>query len=219
MRPGADSLDRMGILRSWRLSSWLSRWARCREQPWDSCKHKSRLCQPALHSPRLPQTPTLSGQCSLRQRKGPDPRESSPSCWPHCTDGQAAEPAEAPAGTQQQQPESAPTQGDGELPTSPQSPGILHVSPGTQCELRHRSSHNECFKNATSVQSTSTDVHQTSSCSNWPASLTLQAGPANKAFCRRGVPDSLGQKWLSDVFWTGSLCGCLRTGKNCDLFC
>lgn len=64
------------------------------------------------------------------------------------------------AGTQQQQPESAPTQGDGELPTSPQSPGILHVSPGTQCESRHRSSHNECFKNATSVQSTSTDVHQ-----------------------------------------------------------
>lgn len=40
MRPGADSLDRIGVLRSWRLSSWLSRWARCREQPWESCRHK-----------------------------------------------------------------------------------------------------------------------------------------------------------------------------------
>lgn len=33
MRPGADSLDRIGILRSWIFSSWLHRWAKCREQP------------------------------------------------------------------------------------------------------------------------------------------------------------------------------------------
>ena len=42
-------MDKMGILRSWRLSSWLSRWARCREQPWDSYKHKfqavSKRCE------------------------------------------------------------------------------------------------------------------------------------------------------------------------------
>lgn len=33
MSPGAESLDRMGILLSWMLNSWLQRWARWREQP------------------------------------------------------------------------------------------------------------------------------------------------------------------------------------------
>lgn len=32
MSPGAESLDKMGILLSWMLNSWLQRWARCREQ-------------------------------------------------------------------------------------------------------------------------------------------------------------------------------------------
>lgn len=39
--PGADSLERMGILRSWKFSSWLRRWARWREQPWASWKSKA----------------------------------------------------------------------------------------------------------------------------------------------------------------------------------
>lgn len=56
MRPGADSLDRMGILRSWRLSSWLSRWARCREQPWDSYKHKFQALSASGVNPHLPDT-------------------------------------------------------------------------------------------------------------------------------------------------------------------
>lgn len=33
MSPGAESLDKMGILLSWMLNSWLQRWARWREQP------------------------------------------------------------------------------------------------------------------------------------------------------------------------------------------
>lgn len=38
MSPGAESLDRMGILLSWMLNSWLQRWARWREQPLLSCR-------------------------------------------------------------------------------------------------------------------------------------------------------------------------------------
>lgn len=33
MSPGADSLDKMGILLSWKFNSWLQRWARWSEQP------------------------------------------------------------------------------------------------------------------------------------------------------------------------------------------
>lgn len=33
MSPGAESLDKMGILLSWMLNSWLQRWAKWREQP------------------------------------------------------------------------------------------------------------------------------------------------------------------------------------------
>lgn len=40
--PGADSLERMGILRSWKFSSWLRRWARWREQPCDNWGSKAQ---------------------------------------------------------------------------------------------------------------------------------------------------------------------------------
>lgn len=43
--PGADSLERMGILRSWKFSSWLRRWARWREQPWESWGRKAHRHQ------------------------------------------------------------------------------------------------------------------------------------------------------------------------------
>ena len=57
-RPGADSLDRMGILRSWRLSSWLSRWARWREQPWES--YRTQVQEPsARDTTRRPPGPML----------------------------------------------------------------------------------------------------------------------------------------------------------------
>ena len=42
MSPGADSLDRMAIRLSCMLSSWLQRWARCREQPLDSWRGRER---------------------------------------------------------------------------------------------------------------------------------------------------------------------------------
>lgn len=54
--PGADSLDRMGILRSWKFSSWLRRWARWREQPWENWKGKTQFINPpscALVPPSL----------------------------------------------------------------------------------------------------------------------------------------------------------------------
>lgn len=42
MSPGADSLDKMGILLSWKFNSWLQRWARWSEQPLLSWKGKAR---------------------------------------------------------------------------------------------------------------------------------------------------------------------------------
>lgn len=45
IRPGADSLDKMGIRRSCKFSSWLSLWARCREQPCASCQEQIQAYQ------------------------------------------------------------------------------------------------------------------------------------------------------------------------------
>jgi len=46
MSPGADSLDRIGIRLSWMFNSWLQRWARWREQPFDSwrARQEKRQC-------------------------------------------------------------------------------------------------------------------------------------------------------------------------------
>lgn len=141
MRPGADSLDRMGILRSWRLSSWLSRWARCREQPWDSYKHKFRALSASARSLRPPPPPETpepgSGHCSPRRRKGAWPKDASAGRCPTLHRRRDLLSQQVPltgeeksakksTGTQQNSNlKSASTQGDGRATNLSTSPGIL----------------------------------------------------------------------------------------------
>lgn len=87
MRPGADSLDRMGILRSWRLSSWLSRWARCREQPWDSYKHKFQALSASGAKPMSPPDTEAEWALQPEAEEGARPKgKQSQPLAPHCTD-------------------------------------------------------------------------------------------------------------------------------------
>ena len=83
MSPGADSLDRMGILRSWRLSSWLSRWARWREQPWESC-NTSLAVVIMWYAPSLPLKAEASCAHAAAGTKEGDLAQRRPEPQPGC---------------------------------------------------------------------------------------------------------------------------------------